>query len=192
MCIRIIPYACGTRRPAGRSPTMHGHKNTIRWVAFGPDGRPHRLGLLRPNGLAVGRCHRPPDRSPPRPHGKPVAGDLQPRRQARRHRLGRSDAAALGRDFRRPDRGIARPQGRGLRRGVRRARLALGVALGRRRVARLEHGAGGAERDPARARELRLRCRLQPGRRPGGLRRLGRHGAALGCDHRAANRLVTT
>ena len=42
-----------------------------------------------------------------------VERDLQPRRQAGRHRLGRSDAAALGRDVRRPDRRPARPQGGG-------------------------------------------------------------------------------
>ncbi len=37
---------------------------------------------------------------------------------------------------------------------------------------------------------LRLRCRLQPGRPPGGLRRLGQHNTGLGCDHRALSLLL--
>ena len=167
---------------------MPGHKNTIISVAFDPEGRRLVSASQDQTARLWDGAHRRGNRSPPRPRGERVERDLQPRRQAGRHRLGRSDAPTLGRDLRRPDRRAARPYGGGPRRGVRRARLAPGLAHGRWRVAGLGHGAGGAERDPARAREIRLRRGLQPRRHPGGLRVLGWYGAALGCDHRPANR----
>ena len=175
-----------------RIADMRGHKNTIRSVAFSPDGR--RVVSASQDQTVwlwdgvTGKSIAPPGR----PHGERVERDLQPRRQEGHHRIGRSDPAALGRDVRRADRRAARTQVGGLGRGVRGARLPAGVALGRRRVARLGHGAGRAERDSSRARELRLRRCLQPRWHGGGLRGLGRHRAALGCDNRPANRPAAT
>ena len=171
---------------------MRGHKNTIRSVAFGPDGR--RIVSASQDQtvwLWDGVTGRPI--APFGGHTESVWNAIfSP--DGRRVITASADQTLRLWDAMSGERiAVLRGHKREVVwRGVRGARLPAGVALGRRRVARLGHGAGRAERDPPRARELRLRCGLQPRRHAGGLRGLGRHGAALGCDYRPANRPAAT
>ena len=179
-------WEAATGRPIA---AMDGHTNTIRSVAFGPDGRRIVSGSLDETArLWDGR--RPAGRHRPRPHRSAVGRDLQPRRQAGRDGLGRSDAAALGRDFRRSGRRLAGPPCGGPSVAFA-ARLAAGVALKRRRDALWDMELAERNGILRRHGSFVYDVTFSPDG-AGGLRGLGRHGAALGCEHRPSNRRAAT
>ena len=183
--------ASGTRLRGWLLFVLAGHKNEINTVAFSPDGK--RVATSSADqtaalGRALGRVAGRPARWAYTDRVRHVL--FSPNGTRIVTASGRCDTSLLERPDGRNLIGVCRGHGDGFaaspvftRDG---SRLVSGSADGTKRI--WDMGAGGTERHPEGTHELRLRCRLQPQRRAGGVGGVGRLRTPLGCHDRPANR----